>query len=276
MNKLLLAAVLLVPAAAHAAALESLSAGAARDFALSPAMTQPLVRAEALIGSEPVLQPALEPQPLLSPRAGAELARVSLASILDRSLHVKNYVFGSRALDFGVATDTAFKSYYLAFTDGAGTALTRISDFNKLRSDEGLDVKIDKATTYNFRAEIASIFNDPIHNSVLHMHPVTGGPSYDTTTGEILDAIRAQSVVLKINGAEYWMLYGRNALPDGGGFAATRSFLFIKINTMAKPQAWPLAESALAIDTPYTVDLGGVSVQLTRTSAGDLIANDAN
>lgn len=278
MNHLLLAAALILPAGARAMTAESLHVAADAAFLQSPALLRPAVKASAQLADEPFLQSALIPRPVRGTAGlGAELARASLAAQLDKNLHVKNYVFGARPLDLGLATDASFKKYYLTFSDQGGTVLKGIDDLNKLRSEAGLDVAIDASTRYNFRAELGSIFNDPRRNSILHMKPLTGGPSYDTKTGEILDAIRAQATVFSIDGDEYWMVYGRDAAADGSGFAATRSFLFIKIGSgFDKPKAWPLAESALTTDAPYDLNLGNAQVRVTRTSSGDFIIASAD
>ena len=274
MNRLILAAVLVLPAAAFAAPVESLSAGAEIDFANAPALARPLASDSAKLARKPVLQPALKPQPVRATRVGAELARVNLAAALDRNLHLKNYTLGSRALDLGVATDAAFKNYFLAFTDGAGSTLRSIGDPQKLRG-EGVNIDIDASTSYNFRVEVNGvIFGDPIRDSILHITPLKGGTNYDPTTGEIVDAIHARATVFSIDKAEYMMAYGRDVLPDGSGFAATNSFLFIRINGLST-KAWPLAESALKADAAAVVKLGDASVQLTRTSGGELIINAA-
>ena len=63
-------------------------------------------------------------------------------------------------------------------------------------------------------------------------------------------------------------------LPDGSGYADTRSFLFIKEDGLSS-KAWPLAESALAPDVPAVVDLDGLRLNLTRTANGELIIREA-
>jgi len=271
MNRLILAAALLVPAAASAQPLESLSAGAGERFVQAPAAVR---AALAPAASEPVLQPALKPQPSLKQSAGDALATVVLADALDKNLHVTNYRFGARALDLGVATDAAFKKYYLTFSDRDGTAIGPLGDLNRLRN-EGVDVRIDAATVYNFRVSI-NIFS-PVRGSTMHMTPVQGtqGPTHETKTGPLLDAIRARAALMTVDGEEYWIFYGRDVQADGSGFANTRSFLFVHMNGLSS-KAWPLAESSLTPGTPAVVDLGGVKVAVLRTTDGKLVVSSAD
>lgn len=277
MNRLLLAAVLLAPAA-HAAAPESLSAGAAAAFAQSPALLRPAVKASSMLSEDFSfeLQPALKPQPAHAGALGAELARAKLADALDKNLHVKNYLFGSRSLDLGVATDAAFKTYFLTFSDKDGTALRPVGELGKLK-DQGVDIQIDASTRYNFRAKMGSIFDDPRRNSDLYMTALSGGPSYDEKTGVIIDAIRAQAIVFNIGDEEYWAIYGRDVKTDGSGFADTRSLLFIHLGTgFTRPKAWPLAESSLTPDVASAVSLDGVQLNVTRTSGGELVLQQSD
>jgi hypothetical protein len=275
MKNLLLCAVLLAPAAAAAESLESLRAGAADAFAQAPALVRPTLQAAAFQDQEPVLQPPLKPSPFRpSVAPGAVLARVNLASQLDRNLRVLNYKFGARPLDFGVATDSAFKKFFFTFSDRAGTTLGPIGDLNQLRGD-GVDVRIDAATVYNFKVSI-NIFS-PVRGSTLHMTATAGtsGDNHDEKTGAVLDAVRARATLMTLNGDEYWIFYGRDALPDGGGFAPTRSFLFVHMNGLSS-KAWPLAEDSLKPDAAAVVDLGGTKISVTRASSGELIVNAAN
>jgi hypothetical protein len=274
MKILLLTAVLLAPAAARAQSLEALRAGAADAFTLAPASVRPALQAAETANPEPVLQPALKPFPFRPSGApGPVLARVNLAAQLDRNLHVTNYKFGARPLDLGVATDAGFKSFYLAFSDRADTVLGPVGDLNKLRGP-GADIRIDAATVYNFKVSI-NIFN-PVRGSTLQMSPTAGtaGPSHDVTTGAVLDAARARAALMTLGGSEYWIFFGRDAAA-GGGFAATRSFLFVHMNGLSS-KAWPLAESALKPDAAAVVDLGGTPVSVTLTSAGELVVRSAN
>ncbi|MFI5348635.1 MAG: hypothetical protein ACHQ2Z_03755 [Elusimicrobiota bacterium] len=269
MNRLVLAAALLVPIAAGAVTLESLSAGADRSFL----QTSPSIRAavQAAAAKQPVLQtPVVTP---LAPGAklGAEFGRVNLASQFDRNLNLLTETFGSRRMDLGITADEGAKTRFLSFTDKAGTTLGLMGSLSDLRG-KGVDIRIDAATTYNFRIEVGSIFDDPVHKSILHMTPVNGtnGPSHDMTTGALLDDMRAKSAIVTIDGDEYWIFYGRDALTDGSGFAKTHSFLITHEAGMST-KAWPLSESALPLDTPTSVALGDVNVQMTRTSGGELI-----
>lgn len=269
---LLPALALLIPSLAGAESLEALRAGAAAGFLEAPRLVRPALEPRA---QEPVLQPALKPLPFRPSGApGAALARMNLAAQLDRNLHVTNYRFGARPLDLGVATDAGFKKFFFTFSDPAGTVLGPLGDLNRLRGD-GVDIRIDAATVYNFKVSI-NIFS-PVRGSTLHMTPTAGtsGPEQSSKTGALLDAIRARATTFTLGGQEYWIFYGRDALPEGGGFANTRSFLFVKMDGLSS-KAWPLAEGALKPDAPAVVDLGGAKVRLTRTSAGELVASAAN
>jgi hypothetical protein len=280
MKKIILAAAVLLPAAAVAATLESLSANAGRDFLAAPSSVRPAVQALALT------QAAGEPTPvLLTPvvrvlgsgeKRGLELGRVNLAAQLDKNLYLLNEVLGSRRLDVGIATDPGAKNRFLTFTDAAGTVLGKIGSLSDLRG-KGVDVRIDANTTYNFRVEVGSIFDDPVHKSILHTTPINGtnGPHYDMTTGALLDAMRAKSSIVNVDGEDYEIFYGRDALTDGSGFASTHGFLITHEAGMST-KAWPLAESALPLDTATNVSLGDVQVQMTRTSGGELVVGSAN
>jgi hypothetical protein len=265
---LLASAVLALPAAAQP--LEALRASA--DAALIQAL--PMARHPDLSKpQEPVLQPPLSPRKLRRLEGpGAVVARVSLAAVLEQSRHILARTYGARALDLGIASDAAFSSYFLTFTDAKTTTLAALGDLNRLRG-AGVDARIDAATWYNFKAAI-NIFS-PVRGSTLKMTPVKGtrGPQNDIKTGALLDAIRARSTVFKARGQELWMFYGADAKPDASGFADTRSFLFIKEDGLSS-KAWPLAESKLAVDSAASVDLGGLKLTLTRTAAGELVIRE--
>lgn len=271
MKTALALAALLLPAAASAQTLEARSAAGADAFAAAPAALRAALAPQT--PSEPVLQPALKPVPVAPARVqGSPLAVVDLASALDRNLHITNYRFGAVARDLGVATDAGFKSFYLAFSDKGETTLAPLGDLNRLRGP-GVDARVDASTVYNFRVSI-SIFN-PVRGSTLHMTPSQGtaGPSHDLSTGSLLDAARARATLVNAGGVEYWLFYGRDAAP--GGFASTRSFLFVRLNGLSS-KAWPLAESALTTGTPSVVDLAGTKLALLRTADGKLAVSAAN
>ncbi|HXS99323.1 MAG TPA: hypothetical protein VN915_01465 [Elusimicrobiota bacterium] len=271
MNRLILAAVLLAPSIAGAAGLESLSASSERDF-----MNAPLAVGEALApqqASEPFLQPALKPAPFRPQAAAGEvLGRLNLAAQLDRNLHVTNYKFGARPLDLGIATDAGFRQFFFTFTDRAGTVLAPVGSLSQLRG-RGVDARIDASTVYNFKLKI-NIFN-PIRGSTLEMNPTAGtsGPSQSAKSGAVLDAVRARAVIFSLDGSEYWLFYGRDALA-GGVFAKTRSFLFVHMDGLSS-KAWPLAESALKADAPAVVSLGDQQVSVTLASSGELVVRAA-
>ena len=138
-----------------------------------------------------------------------------------------------------------------------------------------MDVRIDASTVYNFKVSI-NIFN-PVRGSTLEMTPTAGtsGPDQSIKTGPLLDAVRARATLMTLNGEEYWIFYGRDALPEGGGFATTRSFLFVHMNGLSS-KAWPLAEASLKPNAAAVVDLGGAKISVTLTSSGELVVNAAN
>lgn len=275
MNRLLLAAALVLPSAAGAAALESLSAGAERDFLSSAPSVRESVRAAAQLPQAPVALQTPAVRALGANEAAARFtARVMLAAQLDKNLFLMKETLGTRLLDVGIAIDAGAKSRFLTFTDASGIALGKIGSLGDLRG-RGVDVRIDASTVYNFRIQVGSIFDDPVHKSVLFITPTAGtrGPSDHMTTGRLLDAMRAKSALIKIDGEEYEIFYGRDAKSDGGGFANTRSFLFTHEAGLST-KAWPLAESALPLDVTTVVTLGDVEVQMTRTSGGELVIGD--
>jgi len=271
MNRLLVAAAVLIPSVAGATALESLSASAERDFAAAPLTVGAALAPQQ--ASEPFLQPALKPSPFRArAAAGEELGRLNLSAQLDRNLHVTNYRFGSRPLDLGIATDSAFKQFFFTFTDRSGSALAPIGSVSQLRGP-GVDARIDASTVYNFKLKI-NIFN-PIRGSTLEMNPTAGtnGPSQSVKSGALLDAVRARAVIFTLDGSEYWLFYGRDALASGV-FAKTRSFLFVHMDGLSS-KAWPLAESSLKADVPAVVSLGGQQVSVTLASSGELVVRAA-
>jgi hypothetical protein len=282
MKRVLLAAALLGPAAAGAATMESLGANADRSFFLAPLAVRPSVQAAAeLSWTARQAQTQVQLTPVfraLRPgeRLGSEYGRVNLAAQLDRNLFLMKETLGTRLLDIGLAADAGAKTRFLTFTDGAGTTLGAIGSLSDLRG-KGVDVRIDASTVYNFRIEVGSIFDDPVHKSILHTTPTAGtrGPSYHMTTGALLTTTRAKSAVISVDGDEYWIFYGRDALTNGSGFADTRGFLITHEAGMST-KAWPVAESSLPVDAPTVVDLGGVQLQMTRTSGGELIVGSAN
>jgi hypothetical protein len=273
MIRLLLAAALLTPAAALAQSFSPETAAAAAERGLSGLDVRAALAPEA---NEPVLQPALTPSPFRSSaKLGAELGRVDLAGQLDKNFYVLNERLGARAWDLGVATDAGFKKYFLTFTDKArATRLGAVGSLSDLRGP-GVDIRVDAATVYNFKVKI-NIFS-PTRGSTLLMTPAQGaaGPEASVKTGAVLDAVAARATRVSISGEEYWFFYGRDALPDGSGFAATRSFLIVRENGLSS-KAWPLAEAALKPGAASVVDLGGVKAALTRTSDGALIVNAAD
>lgn len=268
MKKLLAFAVLCVVTAAAYAAPEAVSLGGAAAFERAPGDMRVMIEAQAQpLG--PVLQPELKPKTIGIKAVGEEVARVNLAAQYEKNLHLMNQKFGSKNKDLGVATDAAFKSFYLSFLDASGTTLGALGDLNRLRG-EGVNVRIDGSTVYNFKVA-ANIF-DPVRGSTFKETPVQGtnGPSYSMKTGVVVDEVQAHSAVFTAGGNEYWMFYGRDVNDAGTGFADTRSFLFIHMDGLSS-KAYPLAESKLTIDAQASVDLGGTTVLLTRTASGELV-----
>lgn len=272
MNRLLFVAAVLLPSFAAAAALESFSAGAESAFLTSAPSVRASVRAAARMEQSPLVLQTPRVRALGADEAfGEVLGRVKLSAQLDRNLFLMKETLGARLLDVGVAIDPGAKARFLTFTDGAGTTLGRIGSLGDLRG-RGVDIRIDARTVYNFRVQVGSIFDDPVHKSILYVTPVEGtsGPSDRMTTGRLLDAMRAKSALVDIDGEEYEIFYGRDARSDGSGFASTRSFLFTHEAGLST-KAWPLSESALPLDVPTAVTLGDVEVQMTRTSGGELL-----
>jgi hypothetical protein len=265
---LLASAVFALPAAAQP--LEALRASA--DAALIQAL--PMARHPDLAKpQEPVLQPALSPsklRPLDAP--GAVVGKVVLSALMSANRRLVTRQFGGRTLDLGIVSDAAFSKKYLTFSDPATTSLALLGDMNRLRG-AGLDARIDARTVYNFKVAI-NIFS-PVRGSTLKLTPVQGtsGPAHEMKTGALLDAIRAKSFVFKAKGAELWLSYDADVLPDGSGFAETRSFLFTKEDGLSS-KAWPLAEARLPVGSSAAVDLGGLKLTLTRTASGELIIRE--
>lgn len=261
---------LLLAAPGLAAAPEPLRALGLESFLVAPSALAPR---EPAVGREPVLQPPLRPAPL-RPSGGPvkEVARVDLAAQLDKQRAVLARQLGAAPRDIGVASDAGLNKYYLTFTPAGQpgpVTLAPLGDLNRLRGS-GVDARVDASTIYNFKVSV-NIFS-PTRGSTLHIKPSQGtqGPGHETKTGTVLDAVKARASVFRAGGKEFWLHYGTDVKPDGSGFDETRSFLIIQENGLSS-KAWPLAESALNPDVPGTVDLAGVRVVLTRTSAGALI-----
>ncbi len=247
MNRLILAAVLLCPAAAAAAVLEPLDAAAGRDFLLAPASLGASVQAAGALARLPQKpQTAIQQVPVLralgaGENFGSELGRVNLNAQLNRTLHLLRETRGAGAFDVGMAADAGANTRFLTFTNAAGTVLGRIGSLGDLRGG-GVNLRIDAATVYNFRIQIGSIFNDPVRNSTLYVTPAQGtrGPSHEMTTGALLDAVRANSALIDVDGDEYEIFYGSDARPDGRGFTGARSLL-ITHEAGLSTQYWPLS-----------------------------------
>ena len=258
---------------ASSAAAQSLEA---LRFSADAALLEALPRAahpDLQQPQEPVLQTALDPKPMSPFEApGAVVGKAVLSALMSANRHITPRLFGARTLDLGIASDAAFSNKFFTFTDANGTSLAALGDINRLRG-AGIDARIDARTVYNFKV-IVNIFS-PVRGSTLKMTPVQGttGPTHEMKTGALLDATRAKAFVFKTKGVELWLSYDADVLPDGSGFAGTHSFLFTKEDGLSS-KAWPLAESKLPLDTSAAVDLGGLKLTLTRTSAGELIIRE--
>lgn len=261
-----LAVVLAGSASAQSLEALRLSADAALVSALPDALNPDLQRP-----LEPVLQQPLKPMhPSGAP--GAVVGTAVLSKLKSANRRITARQFGARTLDLGIVSDASFATKFFAFSDAAATVLAPMGDLNRLRG-EGIDARVDAKTVYNFKI-IVNIFS-PVRGSTLKMTPVQGtaGPAHDMKTGALLDAIKAKSFIFKAKGQELLLSYDADALPDGSGFAATNSFLFTKEDGLSS-KAWPLNESKLPLDAPAVVDLGGIKLTLTRTSAGELVIHE--
>ena len=263
-------AVMLLASAAAAQSLEALRFSA--DSALLQALPQ-AVHPDLLLDSGPVLQKPLNPQPMRPAAApGAVIARASLPALFKSNRRILTKQFGARTLDLGISANAAFTEKYFTFSDPKTTTLAALGDLNRLRG-AGVNARIDAKTVYNFKVSV-NIFS-PVRGSTLKITPIQGtaGPEHKLKTGALLDATRARSFVFKAKSVELWLSYDADVLPDGSGFADTRSFLFTKEDGLSS-KAWPLAEAKLPLDATVTVDLGGLKLNLTRTSAGELIIRE--
>ena len=265
-----LVVVALLSSSAHAQSLESLRFAA--DAALLqavPQAVQPGILPEQQ--QEPVIQEPLKP---FAPQAapGALAGKAVLSALKSANRRVLNRKFGANALDLGIASDASFSNKFFTFTDANKTTLAPLGDMNRLRG-AGIDARIDARTVYNFKV-IVNIFS-PVRGSTLKMSPSQGtaGSTHELKTGALLDAIKAKSFIFKANGQELLLSYDSDVLPDGSGFADTNSFLITKEDGLSS-KAWPLAEAKLPLDAPVVVDLGGIKLNLTRTSAGELLIRE--
>ncbi len=264
---------LLIAALAGSASAQSLEA---LRFSADAALTQALsgaIHPDLQEPLEPVLQEPLKPMPMQPSRApGAVVGKVVLSQLKSANRRITARQFGARSLDLGIASDASFENKHFTFSDAKATTLAPLGDMNRLRGP-GVDARVDAKTVYNFKV-VVNIFS-PVRGSTLKMTPVQGtaGPKHEMKTGALLDAIKARSFVFKAKGVELLLSYDSDVLPDGSGFAATNSFLFTKEDGLSS-KAWPLAESKLPLDTGAVVDLGGIKLSLTRTSAGELIIRE--
>ncbi|MDE2292787.1 MAG: hypothetical protein KGL53_11955, partial [Elusimicrobia bacterium] len=159
------------------------------------------------------------------------------------------------------------------FRQGGRTVLSRINNLNDLRNS-GVVADLAPGVAYRFRVSI-NIFN-PVRGSTLHItpEPGTSGQSYSMSTGDLLDAVKANSYVFDAGGEEYWLLYGTDVDPNTDQLASTRSFLFIHENGLSS-RAWPVAETSLPVDAPRSVTLDQTSIVAKRASDGFLYLYDS-
>lgn len=220
-------------------------------------------------GGEPFyLNPNLSP--ILKDKAlGSELARIALASQLDRHRALLRLKFGERDWDVSIAGDAGFSRYYLTLRDGADLRLAPLGDLNRLRN-EGVDISVAPGVVYNFKLSV-NLFS-PVRGSTMQIRPAQGtrGPSHAIKTGVLLDAVKDRAAVFTADGKEYWALYGSDVDPATGGWAATRSFLFVHMDGLSS-KAWPMAEAALTPNQPYRAELKS-TVALTRTADALIVA----
>ena len=195
------------------------------------------------------------------------VARIDLASQLDRHQTMLHLQLGPSVWQVGVAGDAAFKRYYFTFRQGSRVHLAPL-DIGRLRS--GVDIEIEPGLVYNFKIS-PNIF-DPVRRSTLKLRPARGtsGRSHDIKTGDILDAARALSFVFSAEDAEYWVFYGTDVDPSTGQFGSSRSLLFVRYDGL-NSRAWPLAEDALPLAQAMRVQLSSPLI-LTRTPSELAIA----
>ncbi|MEK7858448.1 MAG: hypothetical protein AAB320_04820 [Elusimicrobiota bacterium] len=271
MIKTALLAALLTPGFCLAAGAgpESLRAAGDALFLQSPALFAP---APVAAPQEPILQnPKIAPIGK-SEAPGRQVAVVALPGLLDGHRDLMARQLGAVARLVSVAGDAAFKNYFLTFAWAGQLVIAPLGDLNRLRGD-GIDVRIDPATAYNFKVKV-NIFS-PTRGSSLEMTPVQGtrGPAHSTKTGVILDAVKANSHVFSAKGKEYWLLFGTDVDAATNTLGKTRSLLIIHEAGLSS-KAWPLAETALPEDRAVVVSLGDAKLFMQRSQSGVLTINE--
>lgn len=263
MRPTLLLAALALPAAAAGPSLESIQLQGFQGFHASPE----LIRRSMPKASEPFVQPAPRPAETDELPDESKSARAKLSDMLNRNQRAFKKRLGAKDWDIGVAADAEMKTFFFVFGDSAGLRLAPVGEPKQLIGN-GVNVRVDERTVYNVRVQ-PNIFN-PVRGSTMHMTPIQGtqGPTHSGKTGELVDAVRAKALIANLGGKEHWVFYGNDAKADGSGFADTRSFLIVKENGMSS-KSWPLPESKLRVDQPYTVDLEGVKAVLMISSSGE-------
>lgn len=262
-------AAMFLTSTATAQSLEALriSADAAFLQALPQAM-QP-----GLGATRNLVQKPLSPLPAnMSRTPGPVIGKVVLSSLLSANRHIMARQLGTRTLDLGIASNADFSQKFFTFSDAKTTTLAPFGSLSRLR-DPGVNARIDAQTEYNFKIIVKAF--SPLRSWPLKATPTQGtsGPTHNMKTGDLLDAIRAKSFVFTTSGRELWLSYDSDVLPDGSGFADTRSFVFTHEDGLSS-KAWPLAEAKLPLDSGVSVNLDGLKLNLTRTSAGELIIRE--
>lgn len=208
-------------------------------------------------------------KPLLVNHAGPIVGRINLAAQLQRHHDLLTRPLGGATWNISAAGDAAFKTYFLAFEQGARLVNAPLGDLNRLRGD-GIDVTVEPGVVYNFKVSI-NIFN-PVRGSTLEIHPSKGtrGPSHDVKTGVVIDAVKARSTVFSSDDVEYWALYGIDVDPATNQRTATKSYLFIHMDGLSS-KAWPVSESTLPIGQAASVTFGDNQYVLERTATELLV-----
>ncbi len=257
---------LLVPSLSFAAvSFETLKVSGELKFHKAPLLFR---EAPPRAPAEPILQdPHLTPLGSVEP-AGAVLSRVSLTELLDRHRDLITRQLGNKPWDISVAGDPGFDKYYLTFSRPGILEIRALGDLGRLRG-KGIDIKIDDATSYNFKVK-ANIFN-PTRGSTLKITALRGtsGPSHSIKTGVILDAVERKSHSFRANGKEYWLLNGTDVDPKTEKLTDTKSLLFIHMAGLSS-KAWPVEEAKLENGKAYSVDLGGTKLILVKTADNHL------
>jgi hypothetical protein len=256
------ALLLALSAPSSAGPLEALRKDAGRDFQ---------AEAPAIAEAGPVQEPIIMKPGSFVPRSdksyGAPLAGFKLAERLDAHRGLLPLTLGGSAWNMSMAADAGLTTGFFTFQRGNALVIHRL-DIDEIRKT-GSVYRLDASTVYRFKLEVSLL--NPIRGSEFRLTPEQGtqGPKLKVKTGQILDALRAGSVVFELDGKEYWVLYGTDVDPGTGALAKTRSLLFIREAGLGT-KAWPVAEASLAPDKPSGVSLGDARIVLVKGSDGVL------